>query len=207
MRKISLIGYLSICTGILFFCMLSSLHASEDAPFITNDEEYTVMAAVLFHGASRPAVPNTESPRKDPTFRYSTRLDGIPSGFFRLSRLTTTGSLPDKGIDRTMVDDFNRKNAMAHQIDQDKFAAVAPKGSGVTLITPKRFSMDDEPRERRSGITYISRPGFNAAGTVAVLDVSHVADFEMGIGYRVTLEKSSKDGTWSIVDAVINRRY
>lgn len=207
MRKILLIGRRSICTGILCLCMLSSLHASEDAPFITDHKEYAVMAAVLFHGASRPAVSNTEPSRKDPSLLYNTRLDGIPSDFFKLSRLTTSGSLPDKGLDRTMVDDFNRKNAMAHQIDQHKLAAVTPKGSVVSLITPKRFSMDDDPRERRSGITYISRPGFNAAGTVAVLNVSHVADVEMGIGYRVTLEKATQDGTWFIVDAVINRRY
>lgn len=204
--KISLIWRLSICTGILFCCLRPSLHASEDTPLITDNEEYTVMAAVLFHGAPRPAANSTEQ-RTNPDFRDGTSLAGIPADFFNLSRQTTTGSLSDEGLDRTIIDDFNHKNAMAHLIDPDKFSALAPKASRVTLVTPKRFSLDEKPREHRSGITYISRPGFNMAKTVAILNVSHVADFEMGIGYRVTLEKSTQDGTWSIADAVINRRY
>lgn len=208
LREISRMERLSICTGIFWFCMLSSLYAGEDAPFIANDEEYAVIAAVLFPDAHHPALDSAKEPaRKDDPFRYITRLDGIPSSYFSLSRQTTTGSLPDKGFDSTMVDDFNRKNAKAHQIDPVKFAAAAPKESGVTLITPKGFSMDEEPRGVRSGATYISRPGFNKAGTEAVLDVSHVAGYEMGIGYRVILEKSPRDGKWRIVDAAINRRY
>jgi hypothetical protein len=206
-REISIMGCLSICTGIVFLCTLSSLHAGGDVPFITDDEEYAVMAAVLFPDASRTAVTGTEPTREDPTFRYAPSLNGIPSDFFNLSRQTTTRSLRDLGLDRTMVDDFNRKNATDYQIDPDKFAAVTPKGSGVTLITPKRFSMDDKPRRTGPGTTYISRPGFNKARTVAVLEVAHVADPEMGIGYQVILKKSHQDGSWSIADAIVNRRY
>lgn len=208
LRNISLVGRLFLCTGILFLSLLSSLHAGEDAPFITDDEEYAVIAAVFFHETIPPVVNNTNEPtRKKDLFRNNTRLSGIPSSHFNLSRLTSEESLPDKGLDRTMVDDFNRKNVKAYQIDPDKFAAAVPKGSGATLITPKGFSMEVEPRGIRSGTTYISRPGFNKAGTEAVLNVSHVADPEMGIGYQVILGKSPQDGKWYIVDAVVNRRY
>lgn len=208
LHEISLMGRLFICTGMLLLGMLSSLHANEDTPFITDNEEYAAMAAVLFHSASRPPANRTnDQTRKDDTLHNVTRLDGIPSDYFNLCRQTTTGSLSEKGLDRTMVDDFNRKNVKAYQLDPDKFAAAAPKGNGVTLVAPKQFSLDEEPRGIRSGTTYISRPGFNKAGTEAVLEVSHVAGREMGIGYQVTLEKSPRDGKWYILDALVNRRY
>lgn len=196
---------------LLFFCAvlllcgsLSLLYADSEAPLITDDAEYAVMAAVLFHDAV-----NYKDEIKKPslTDSYSRSLNGIPSSYFNLCRITTTGSLHDKGFDRTLIDDFNRKNAQPHQIDSDKLAAVTPKGSSVTLVNPKRFSMDEEPSSIRSGTTYISRPGFNKAGVEAVLNVSHVAGYEMGIGYQVILEKSPRDGKWHIVEAVVNRRY
>jgi hypothetical protein len=215
LNKLLFISSLSLFL-VLFFAYTEqaifyhSLHASEDAPFITDDEEYAVWAAVLFHNAPEAAVNSTEPKQKDSSYRYNTSLDGIPADFFNLSRRTTVRSLPDKGLDRTIVDDFNRNNSTEYQIDPDKFAAVAPKGNRVALITPKRFSVYDDPSKTKSiwfGTTYISRPGFNKARTVAVLQVSHVANPEMGIGYQVTLKKSPQDGTWSIVDAIINRMY
>lgn len=209
LRGISLKWKFFLCTALLCLGLLTTLHAGEDAPFITDDAEYAVMSAILFHEVSRPEVTGKEPAQKDPSLHYRPKLAGIPSSFFNLSRFTTTGSLPDKELDRAMIDDFNRKNAQEHQIDPEKLSAVTPKGNGVTLITPKRFSMDEEPRGRglRAGTTYISRPGFNRDGTGAVLQVSHVADREMGIGYRVMLEKSPRGGVWAIVDVVVNRRY
>ncbi|MDD5285974.1 MAG: hypothetical protein PHD54_08950 [Desulfuromonadaceae bacterium] len=197
---------LSICTGILLNASPSS-HASEDNPLITDDEEYAVFAALLFPGTPKSAANIIDPARKDSTFLNSPSLDGIPSDFFNLSRRTSVRLLTNKKLDRTIVDDFNRKNSTEYQIDPDKFAAVTPKGSGVTLITPKRFSMDDKPRRTGPGTTYISRPGFNRTRTEAVIEVSHVADPEMGIGYQVMLNKSPQDGTWRIVDAIVNRMY
>jgi hypothetical protein len=93
---------------------------------------------------------------------------------------------------------------------------LVPKGNEAILVSQeeqqKNFSGDsgrDEPRRRTgaSGITYVSRPGFNAKRTEAVMQINHVADAEMGIGYRVYLKKSSKSGEWTMVDSVLNRRY
>jgi hypothetical protein len=39
------------------------------------------------------------------------------------------------------------------------------------------------------------------------MQINHVADPEMGVGYRVYLEKSLKSGAWTLVDSVLNRRY
>jgi hypothetical protein len=213
MRHVSKTGWvmklrrLFICAVILLLGMLSPLYAVEEAPFITDDEEYTVIAATFSHESIPFAIKSTkEKTSNNDTSRPSQHLSGIPSNYFNLSRLTTKGSISDKSLDPAMVDDFNRKNAQPHQIDPEKFAA-ATKGSNVTLIDPKGFSMEEEPRGIRSGTTYISRPGFNKARTGAVLNVSHVADPEMGIGYQVTFEKSPQDGKWYIVDAVVNRRY
>lgn len=198
---------LFIYAGIFLLGMLSPLYAVEDASFITDDEEYTVIAGVFHHDSLPPVVKSTkEQTQGNDIFRHAQHLNGIPSNYFNLSRLTTKGSISDKGLDPSMVNDFNGKNAQPHQIDPDKFAA-ATKGNNVTLIAPQGFSMKEEPRGIRSGTTYISRPGFNKARTQAVLNVSHVADPEMGIGYQVMLEKSPRDGKWYIVDAVVNRRY
>jgi hypothetical protein len=202
------IGRLSLFAGILLLGMLSSLYAGEDVPFITDDEEYAVIAAVFFP-ESDPAVVNNakEQPQENGAYRHPQYLSGIPSNHFNLNRLTSTRSLSDKSLDPAMVDDFNRKNAQQHRIDPDKFNAVAPKGSSVTLIVQKRFDMNEKPTRIRSGTTYISRPGFNKTRSKAAIDVSHVADPEMGIGYQVMLEKSLQNGKWYIVDAVVNRRY
>jgi hypothetical protein len=212
MRHVSKMGWvmklrrLFMYAGILLLGMLPPLYALEDASFIT-DDEYIVIAAVFFHEARSPAVTSTkEKSSSNDMSRHDQRLSGIPSCCFSLSRLTTQGTIAGKGIDPAMAADFNIKNAQPHQIDSDKFAA-ATKGSNVTLIDPQGFSMKEEPRGIRSGTTYISRPGFNKARTQAVLNVSHVADPEMGIGYQVMLEKSPQEVKWYIVDAIVNRRY
>jgi hypothetical protein len=129
---------LFIYAGILFLGMLP-LYAVEDAPFITDDEEYTVMAATLYHKSIHSAIKSMkdQTPRNDNS-RHTQRLSGIPSNSFNLSRLTTQGSIFDKSLDAVMVDDFNGKNAHPRQIDTDKFAA-ATKGSSVTLVDRPRM--------------------------------------------------------------------
>lgn len=194
----------TIFTGLLVFGTLTSPQANEDKPFISDDKEYAVMAAVLFQNSGK------HQPEKDASLSRRSGLDGIPKNSFNLSRLTTTGSLTVKELDSSMVEDYNRNNTAEYRIDPAKLALVTPRGSAANLITPKRFSMDNAPERTksiRSGTTYISRPGFNKTGTTAVLQISHVADPEMGIGYRVILEKSPRDGSWIITDAVVNRRY
>jgi hypothetical protein len=38
--------------------------------------------------------------------------------------------------------------------------------------------------------------GFDPSRTRAVVSVRHQADYEMGIGYRIYLEKSAATGRW-----------
>jgi len=57
------------------------------------------------------------------------------------------------------------------------------------------------------GISYLSRPGFNKGRTQAVVAVHHQAGYDMGVGYRVYLEKSPKRGEWVIRGAVMTRVF
>jgi hypothetical protein len=61
-------------------------------------------------------------------------------------------------------------------------------------------------RPLSGGMTTLSRPGFDSSRTKAVLEVGHQADYEMGVGYRVYLEKSPQTGQWVIVGADVTRR-
>jgi hypothetical protein len=53
---------------------------------------------------------------------------------------------------------------------------------------------------------YFSRPGFNEARNRAVIEANCQADYEMGIGYRIHLEKSPKTGKWVMVNGDMSRK-
>ena len=56
------------------------------------------------------------------------------------------------------------------------------------------------------GIKSVSRVGFDPARTHAVVTIRHQADYEMGIGYRIYLEKSAATGRWLITGSELTYR-
>ena len=120
------------------------------------------------------------------------------------------------------VNDYNKKNEQACRIDGPRFLARIPpeKRTRVTVISAeevrKLFSAGSGKgggwREFRKkhpfagGLVHFSRPGFNEARNRAVIEANCQADYEMGIGYRIHLEKSPKTGKWVMVNGDISRR-
>lgn len=191
----------------MYVQMLTKAHA-EDATLITDDSEYAVFAAVLFPG--EPEVPDSirsDLEKRAYRDRRRIRLDGIHSNRYLVSRFTVTGSQSEKGLDQALIADYNTRNTQAFMIDEVKLRAVTPKRGDITLVSPPDISKRADGEQLRSGMTCLSRPGFNKDRTKAVLQINHVADYEMGVGYLVYLEKSSKSGAWVMTGAVLNRRY
>ncbi len=48
--------------------------------------------------------------------------------------------------------------------------------------------------------------GFDSSRTRAIVTVRHQADYEMGIGYRIYLEKSAATGRWLITGTDLTYR-
>ncbi len=212
------IVYGLIC--IMTCCLLLSgqAHASDETLCVLDDEEYAVIAEALFRTGQDVVAPEgKEKSGRKPFFERQIDLAGIPSSFFLLYEMTLQGTLDGKAENVNMAADYNRRNAQSCKIDNEKLRPFVLKGKGVSLISreeqQKIFSArggGDGPPGRRSvssGITYISRPGFNTKRTEAVMQINHVADVEMGVGYRVYLEKSPESGAWTLADSVLNRRY
>jgi|GEM_PF-1126852 hypothetical protein len=189
---------------------------------IQEDEEYAVMAAVLF--PNEPDIPENitdELSRKVYRDRASVRLSGFHGSSYTLEDETTASKMTGEADPFTVID-YNRKNEQACRIDGARFLARIPpeKKTRVSVISAeevrKLFSAGSGKgggwREFRKkypfagGIVYFSRPGFNEARDRAVIEANCQADYEMGIGYRIHLEKSPKTGKWVMVNGDISRK-
>lgn len=203
----------------LFLFSLVAVGFAQNPCTIQEEEEYAVMAAVLF--PNPPDIPDNmkdDLQRKAYQAGATVRLDGFHGGFYTIEDETMTSKMMSPS-DRVMVDDFNKKNGQVCKIDEAKLLARIPAGKRVTVISAeevrKIFSSAsgkgggwDEFRKRypfAGEIAYLSRPGFNQEQTRAVIDVNMQAGYEMGVGYHVYLEKSPKTGKWVIVGGVMSR--
>ena len=199
--------------ALIMFCVggaLTSSHAAENAPLLTDAEEYAVFAAVLFPMEQTSIDPNTKLDPQQKAYSdaHSMKLDGITGNNYRLSRFTIDETnKPDKGSDQGMTADYNRRNQQAFRLDEKRLLPLIPKKGMVILVDPVEKKILEKGIISSSETTYISRPGFNQDMTQAILQINHVADPEMGVGYQVYLEKSSLTGTWMIIGFDLNRRY
>ncbi len=187
--------------GPAFF---SSLHACA----IEDEEEYAVLAAVLF--PNEPDVP-ADREREGYLAIARVRLTGFHSSFYRIKDRTIqeTEPSPYNFIDN----DFNEKNREACKIDSSRLRPYLPKDGAVSLVEADKreqegahsiFGGQAGGRPGRSlfdGMTYLSRPGFNKDRTEAMVEAHHQAHPEMGVGYRVYLRKSPKTGKWVLTAA------
>ncbi|MDD5712011.1 MAG: hypothetical protein PHY31_04540 [Smithellaceae bacterium] len=99
--------------------------------------------------------------------------------------------------------DFNKKNAEGYLLDE-----ALLKERGITAITEQRrqevfSSFDLGWREFRrlygnAFLIRVSRVGFNAEKTLAVVYRSEVADPEMGSGELLVLERSDRKSPWKV---------
>ena len=213
----------SLAPVLMFLvCLFIPALLAQAECLIQEDAEYAVMAAVLF--PNEPDIPEgitDELARKVYRDRATVRLSGFHGSSYTLEDETTASKRTGEA-DPFTVNDYNRKNEQACRIDGARLLAHIPpeKRTRVTVISAeevrKLFSAGSGKgggwREFRKkypfagGIVYFSRPGFNEARNRAVIEANCQADYEMGIGYRIHLEKSPKTGKWVMVNGDISRR-
>jgi hypothetical protein len=199
-----LTGFFCVCVGS--FIIISSTQAAEEADCAFREDEYAVMAAVLFHDNQQaPDTITGEVERQAYQSLHSVDMTGIPKQEHRLSNLTSPGHVIAEGKDQPLLADFNRQNLQGCSIDKARLASVTPRGCRVNLSPPPKFSLDGSAHAQR--MTYLSRAGFDSSRIRAIIQISHVAAPEMGVGYLVYLEKSPPHGLWRVVGSVLNRRY
>jgi hypothetical protein len=204
---------------VTLFAGVTAAGFAADAPTIPDDEEHAVFAAVLF--PTQPEIPATVTNEALflAQYRDRVRLDGVLGTDYTIAEGTAPGP-PLKpgeaanGPDAALIADYNAKNVATHRIDGEKLARLLP-GRRV------RFLQDDV-RERvfraggweayratvlgaGNGITWLSRVGFNADRTRAVVHIRHQADAEMGAAYLVFLERSATTGRWVLSRTVMTR--
>ena len=203
-------------------CLFIPALVAQAACLIQEDEEYAVMAAVLF--PNEPDIPENitdELSRKVYRDRATVRLSGFHGSSYTLEDETIPSKMTGEA-DPFTVNDYNRKNVQTCRIDGPWFLAHIPpeKKTRVTVISAeevrKIFSAGsgkgggwDEFRKKypfAGGMVYFSRPGFNEARNRAVIEANCQADYEMGIGYRIHLEKSPKTGKWVMVNGDMSRK-
>ena len=197
---------------ILFCCGGKSTppRIAEGVSLLAEPEEYAVFTAVLFpidQDVVDPTI-KTDLERKAYDESHRVHLEGITGNTYSLNRLTIQGSKTDKdSVDRDIIADYNFRNARVYRIDERKLLPLVPEGCTIVLVTHGESRMTAEGIMPSGGITTISRPGFNKEMTRAIVQINHVADPEMGVGYEVYLEKSSSNAPWMITGSILNRRY
>lgn len=184
---------------------------------IDDEEEYAVLAAVLFpHEPEVPDGMENDLQRKTYLSMNTVRLSGFHGSQYTLEDKTITARMAEK-TDASMAEDYNKKNGETCSIDGGRLLTRVPAGKNITLVSTKEMKKTfssggrgwEEFRQRRplaGGITRLSRPGFSSDRTQAVVEARHQADYEMGVGYRVYLDKSKKTGKWIITGADMTRR-
>jgi hypothetical protein len=174
--------------------------AETPAPFIPDDEEYAVFAAVLF--PHKPEMPDTVTDEARVLAEHRTRVDlGTLATHYNLAEETWRESLKpwDAGPDLTMIADFNAKNTSHYRIDGEKLMRLVPS-QRVRIHSDGQTQGWDAPRPtplwRANGITFLSRVGFNPDRTQALVYIHHQGNPRQGVGYLVFLVRSGKTGNW-----------
>lgn len=188
--------------------------AGEEVPAIEDDEEYRVYAAVLFPNKLEiPDAIKDDLLRRDLYLSERPRLDGLGLGnrsavVCEQTNVNKTMRPADDGSLTALGEDFNRKTEKPARLSKEKLLANLPKDNGVRIITDEEMSelfrkRDGWDRFRQKypfagGIKGVSRVGFDPTRTQAVVFVGHQADYRMGVGYWIYLEKSASSGKWII---------
>jgi hypothetical protein len=205
---------------VVLFCLILSIPVAivfgESPCVISDSEEYAVFAAVLF--PHTPDVPDnlTDKLQRDAYLSLNTvHLDGFHGSSYTLHQEAAPVKQP---IPRKYG--VTRSGLKTCSIDNKRLLALMPEGKHVAFISADEMKNTFSNREGKDngwtdfrkksplagGIAYLSRPAFDNTKTKAVIDAHFQADYEMGVGYRVYLEKSPKTGKWVITGADLTRR-
>jgi hypothetical protein len=199
----------------LILLVVPSIAKGETDCTIVDDEEYEVLAAMMF--PNNPDIPDrmtSDLERKTYLSSVAVRLDGFHGGDYRLQDETTEAKSSDQT--HPIDADFTMKNRTACRISKDKLMTHLPPGAHVSFANTdelrKAFSAQQRGEKGTrsaipSEIAYLSRPGFNRDRNESMVDAGMKAGFEMGVGYRVYLKKSPKTGKWFIDGAKRTRTY
>jgi hypothetical protein len=199
-----------------------AIGAEPELPPIDDADEYRVIAAVLF--PAEPEIP--DAIKNDPQRRAlylaeRPRLDGLglgePSMTIQETTIQGLTMAPRAdAADAALAADYTRKNEKSARLVLERLRVHLPQGQEVHLITSQEmralFQQGGGWQEHRrrfprgGGIKSLSRVGFDPARTRAVVTVRHQADYEMGVGYRIYLEKSATSGRWVITGSDLTYR-
>jgi hypothetical protein len=200
----------------LIFTIPVAIAFGKDPCVISDSEEYAVFAAVLF--PQTPDVPDnlTDKLQRDAYLSLNTvHLDGFHGSSYTLHQeaAPVKQPIPKKyGVTRSGLETCN--------IESKRLLALIPEGKRIAFIGAEEMRKTFSNREGKNdgwsdfrkhsplagGIAYLSRPAFDYTKNKAVIDAHFQADYEMGVGYRVYLEKSPKSGKWILTGADLTRR-
>jgi len=193
--------------AILFACVSTSPgDGRNDVPFIGDDTEYRIFAAIL----NAPARPQQPRPGES-DLRYSMQprypIPGTRTGYHMVRDMTVQApDQPSYGPESDMLDDFNRKRSQRVRLDKARLLAALPPGNPITLLAEEEFQagvvrnkaiQPRTPYPFATGIVGFSRVGFNGARTKAFVVVDWMSKHESG-RYRIKLLKSPENGQWEI---------
>jgi hypothetical protein len=205
---------LSALLFLLAACTLAGAGPRECV--VEDEEEYAVLAAVLF--PNDPEIPGEMTggiQREAWLESRRVRLDGFHGGDYRILDASMTGRLSETEAPGTAAD-YNSRNRNACTFLPERLRACVPPGGRIHLMDAAPLRKEGSPfSETPEGagsilgpeIVRLSRPGFDEARTRAVVEVDLAAGPEMGVGYRVHLEKSAKTGAWILTGAARTRVY
>lgn len=129
----------------------------------------------------------------------SSELNGIPYKYVVLERQTAEEQVQGErwnDVEPALIDNFNKKNDKPSALE-DKFSSTG--GLTIKIRSGEAESVFD------SGRTWVSRVGFNADKTRALLYVQHAATPESGIAYFVFLDKA--DSAWKVNGSIVAKIF
>ncbi len=186
---------------------------------IENEEEYTVLAAVLF--PNPPEIPDGMKDDLEQKAHISSKtihLSGFHGIDYTIEDESASGRI-EKESDQVMTADYNAKNSEPCKIDKARLLRLVPAGKRVTIMSAEEvrkmfaagfgkgtgWKVFREKYPMAGGLAYLSRPGFDQTRSKAIIEASRNADYRMGVSYRVFLERSARSGKWVIVGAYMSR--
>jgi hypothetical protein len=201
---------------LFFFCISLCLAPARALCIIEDDEEYAVLVALLFPNTPDDPEHVSDDEREAYLASVKVRLDGFHGGSYFIADETIPSNVAPESSRPAGGD--NPSHANACRISGDKLMAHVPPGRHVTLLSTEEvrrtfaglgksggWEAFRKNHPLAGGITYLSRPVFNRDRTAAAVDARHQADYHMGVGYQIRLEKSPKTGKWVITGTKMTR--
>ncbi|MBA4419338.1 MAG: hypothetical protein C0392_15760 [Syntrophus sp. (in: bacteria)] len=193
--------------AVLFIQIFTSVADGQPGtPFIADDEDYKVFAALLYAPyKSQQAHPGEDDLRYSRQPRYP--IPGVRTGYCMVRDMTVRAeNQPSYGPDSEAIDDFNRKRVNQTRLNKDKLLAALPAGSPATLLAEEEFqervvkskgAKTGSPYTFETGTIGFSRVGFNTTKTKAIVVIEWVSRNDNG-RYWVKIYRSPENGQWEI---------